>query len=161
MSEDEGSAPAVVERLVRVEAVDGRRALVTAGRMGGCGGCSEQGGCAHVALMGNRPPLSLAVENTLAVRPGEWVVIGMPAAGLLSALGWAYGLPLGGFLAGVLAGAGFGSVAALACGGAGLLAGVLAGRRRFAVRRGKDKETGEPRMLRRAEPPANGRCGNE
>ncbi len=157
MSEDEGSAP-VVERLVRVEAVEGRLARVTADRLGGCGGCSERSGCGHAALMGDRPPLRLTVENTLAARPGDWVVVGMPAAGLLGPLLWAYGLPLGGFLAGVLAGAGFGSAGAMACGAAGLAVGVLAGRRLFAARREKGRETGEPRMLRRAEPPADGRC---
>ncbi len=165
MSEDEGFAPGgdgtpVVERLVRVEAVDGRFAQVTADRLGGCGGCSEKSGCGHAALMGDRPPLRLTVENVLAAQPGDWVVIGMPSAGLLGALGWAYGLPLGGFLAGVLAGASFGSAAAFFCGAAGMAAGLLAGRRRFAARREKGQETGEPRMLRRADPPGNQRCNS-
>jgi positive regulator of sigma E activity len=165
MSEDPdataaGYSPPLLQRLARVEAVIGHQARVASDRMSGCGGCSQRSGCGHAAVNGDPSPLNLTVENTLGARVGDWVVIGMPAAGLLGAMGWAYGLPLGGFLAGVLAGSPLGSTVAAICGAAGLAAGAWVGRRRFASRRANDQDTGEPRMVRLADPPDDAQCNS-
>ena len=94
----------VVERLVRVDAVEGGDAWVLADRAGGCGGCSEKGGCGHAGLMGEMPPVRIRVANRLGAQPGDWVVLGLSSEALLGSLALAYGLPLGGFLLGAVAG---------------------------------------------------------
>lgn len=145
----------VVERLVRVEAIEGDSAWVLADRMGGCGGCSEKGGCGHAALMGEAPPMRLKIANRLDAQAGEWVVLGVTSGSLLGSLMLAYGLPLGGFLAGALAGSAFGSVAAMLGGAVGLGLMLLLCRRIF---RARGDAPAEPRMLRFAPPPVRDGC---
>ncbi len=145
----------VVERLVRVDAIEGDSAWVLADRMGGCGGCSEKGGCGHAALMGEAPPMRLKIANRLGAHAGEWVVLGVTSGSLLGSLMLAYGLPLGGFLAGALAGSALGSVAAMLGGAAGLGLMLLLCRRIFRTR---GDAPAEPRMLRFAPPPVRDGC---
>ncbi len=148
----------VVERLVRVEAVEGGDAWVLADRMGGCGGCSEKGGCGHAALMGDAPPMRLKIANRLGAAPGEWVVLGIASGSLLGSLMLAYGLPLCGFLAGAVAGAAFGPEAAIFGGVAGLGLMLPVCRRIFRARAGAGNAPAEPRMLRFAPPPGRDGC---
>ena len=148
----------VVERLVRVDAVDGDKAWVLADRMGGCGGCSEKGGCGHAALMGDAPPMRLKIANRLQAAPGEWVVLGVTSGSLLGAVMTAYGLPLGGFLAGAVIGSLIGSVAAMLGGAAGLVLMLLVCRRIFRARSVVGDAPAEPRMLRFAPPPVRDGC---
>lgn len=145
----------VVERLVRVDAVDNGDAWVVVARGGGCGGCSEKGGCGHAALTGELPPVRLKVPNRLGVRAGDWVVLGLSSGALLGSLTLAYGLPLGGFLLGALAGAAFGAGAAIAAAVAGLALAFAAGRFLFASRR---VEAARPAMLRLAAAPVRDGC---
>lgn len=140
---------AVVERLVRVEAVAAGEAWVTAAR--GCGGCADKGACGHAELFGAPPPARIKVADSLGVRPGEWVVLGLPEGALLGALALAYGLPLGGFVLGALAGAAFGAGAAIAAAALGL--GLALGLARFVF---APRRAARPTMLRRAAAPA--RC---
>lgn len=148
----------VVERLVRVEAVDGGDAWVLAERAGGCGGCSEKGGCGHAGLMGEAPPMRLKIANRLDAEPGEWVVLGVASGSLLGSLMLAYGLPLAGFLAGAMLGAAFGSAAAILAGAAGFGLMLLVCRRIFRARSRRGEAPAEPRMLRFAPPPVRDGC---
>ena len=145
----------VVERLVRVDAVENGDAWVTADRMGGCGGCPEKGGCGHAALLGDMPPVRIRIENRLGVRPGDWVMLGVPSASLIGSAGLAYGLPLVGFLAGAITGAEFGAGVAIAAGVGGLALMALACRYVFTARRG---DPARPVMLRLAPAPERGGC---
>lgn len=148
----------VVERLVRVDAIEGANAWVLADRMGGCGGCSEKGGCGHAALMGEAPPMRLKIANRLAAEPGEWVVLGVASGSLLGSLLLAYGLPLGGFLAGTVIGSALSPVAAMLGGAVGLGLMLLVCRRIFRARSRSGEAAAEPRMLRFAPPPGRGGC---
>lgn len=145
----------MVERLVRVDAVENGHAWVVAERGGGCGACSEKGGCGHAALMGEMPPVRIKVLNRLDVRPGDWVVLGLPSGALLGSLTLAYGLPLGGFLLGAVAGAAFGAGAAIVAAAAGLALALAAGRFVFASRRA---DPARPAMLRLAAAPIRDGC---
>lgn len=163
MSDGKESSPGlanapVVERLVRVDAVEGESAWVLADRMGGCGGCSEKGGCGHAALMGEAPPMRLKIANRLNAAPDEWVVLGVTSGSLLGSLMLAYGLPLGGFLGGALLGASIAPVAAMLGGAVGLGLMLLVCRRIFRARGAAGDVTAEPRMLRFAPPPVRDGC---
>lgn len=138
-----------MERVVTVARLEGDWAWVAAGPVEACGSCGQRGLCTVAQGPGK---FRLRVENRLHALPGERVVIAVAPASLLSGALVAYGLPLCGFLAGILAGAGFGTVAAVITGLGGLAAGGWLARRRLAAARG-----GGPAMLRRAGP-ADG-CG--
>ncbi len=148
----------VVERLVRVDAIEGGNAWVLADRVGGCGGCSEKGGCGHAALMGEAPPMRLRIANRLDAEPGEWVVLGMASGSLLGSLMLAYGLPLGGFIAGAVLGSLANPLAAMLGGAAGLGLMLLLCRRIFRARAVAGEAPAEPRMLRFAPPPVRDGC---
>ena len=75
-------------------------------RRSGCHGCSAQSACGVSLLdrlLGRRPQ-RLVLTNTLDVRPGEEVVVGVPEGALLKAAVVAYMVPLFGLLAGGLVG---------------------------------------------------------
>lgn len=145
----------VVERLVRVDAIEGEDAWVLADRAGGCGGCAARRGCGHAGLMGEMPPVRIRVANRLGARPGDWVVLGMSSGALVGSLALAYGLPLLGFLLGAVAGAAFGAGAAIAAAVGGLALALALGRFAFASRR---IDPARPAMLRPAAAPPRDGC---
>lgn len=148
----------VVERLVRVDAVEGDHAWVIADRRGGCGSCAERGGCGHAALREDVPPMRLKVPNRLAAEPGEWVVLGIRSDSLLGSSMLAYGLPLGGFLGGAMAGAVVAPAAAIGGGVVGLAAMLGVCRWLFARRARQGRAPAQPRMIRFAPPPMRDGC---
>lgn len=76
-------------------------ARVKVRRNGGCGRCSEPGGCGNAA---ESRCDEFVVLNELNVRPGDQVLIDIPEGAALRAALLAYGLPLAGIVCGALTG---------------------------------------------------------
>lgn len=94
----------MIEETGRVVAVDADTAWVETVRAGGCGRCSEPGGCGNAAPS-RRRPAHLRVALTQPVAVGDTVVVGIAEGAFMAGVFSAYVLPLGGLVAGaVLAG---------------------------------------------------------
>ncbi len=93
-------------------------------RQGGCGRCSEPGGCGNAS---DSRCDEFVVSNALAleVNPGDRVRIEIPEGAALRAAALAYGLPLAGVVFG--ASCGFMLAGSDAASAAGALAGMIAG----------------------------------
>lgn len=133
----------------KVVAVCDDKVWVQTIRTSACQQCAARHGCGQKALAsvtGGRANQVL-VTNSVGARVGDEVMIGIPEQALLGASFLAYALPLLGLVVGSLAGhamGGSGDLPALAGGGTGLFAGLVA--TRLWQRR---KEAGyEPRLLR-------------
>lgn len=121
----------MIEETGRVVAVDGDSAWVETVRAGGCGRCSEPGGCGNAAPS-RRRPAHLRVALTQPVAVGDTVVVGIAEGAFMAGVFSAYVLPLGGLVAGaVLAGTllpATGDAATLGGAIGGLLGGLLLAR---------------------------------
>lgn len=82
--------------------ISGRKAWVQVERSGGCGRCSEPGGCGA-----EKRCARYLVDNACQAPMGALVAIEVPEGAALNAALFSYGLPLVGVLGGALAGAGF------------------------------------------------------
>ena len=86
----------MIEEEGQVVALRGELAEVVCHRRSACGGCVVNGACCTSLLerwLGQRS-LHLLAANTIGARPGESVVIGVPAATLPQAAAILYLLPL-------------------------------------------------------------------
>jgi sigma-E factor negative regulatory protein RseC len=112
------------EQTGRVLALDGDYALVQV-EQGGCGRCHEPGGCGGPQLtrIFGRASRQCRARNACGARPGDRVVIVLPAGVLARHATLGYGLPLAGLLAGAMIGEflGKGNGGALAGAALGLL----------------------------------------
>jgi len=89
-----------------VTAVEGGKAWVEAGRRSACGHCDASGSCGgslFSELFGNRP-VRIEVDNTLKVKIGDRVILGLPERVMLSGSIRLYLLPLIGLFFGAVAG---------------------------------------------------------
>ncbi|TNF54856.1 MAG: Fis family transcriptional regulator [Gammaproteobacteria bacterium] len=86
----------MIEEVGRVLALRGDLAEIACERRSACGGCAVNGACGTSLLerwLGRRP-LHLLAANTIGARPGDRVVVGVPATALPRAAAVAYLLPL-------------------------------------------------------------------
>lgn len=86
----------MIEETGQVVALRGELAEVICHRRSACGGCAVNGACGTSLVerwLGQRP-LRLLAANAIRARPGEPVVIGLPAATLPLAAAVLYLLPL-------------------------------------------------------------------
>lgn len=120
-----------------VQQVRGERAIVRlTGIQGGCGRCSEPGGCGGVSLADpfRRLPTQFEVDNPIGAACGETVHVEVPPGVPMRAAGWVYGLPLllalgGAAVVAQLAPAADQDLYVLAAVAAGLVLGLLAMRK--------------------------------
>jgi sigma-E factor negative regulatory protein RseC len=104
--------------VLRVEA--GRVEIAVAPRHA-CTACAEKAGCASKDAPPRTRTIWLASE--MALTPGQKLAVAVPQDQVLRSALWMYGLPLAGFIAGLLAGAVLGEKSALG----GALIGLVAG----------------------------------
>lgn len=93
-----------LEQRARVVRVSGDHAWVRAARGSGCRVCASGRGCGvglFGRLAGDRCP-TIKVRNTIGAGVGAAVVVAVDAAAAARGGWWAYGVPLGAFLAGLL-----------------------------------------------------------
>ncbi len=135
----------MTETPARVIRTDGRTAWVRVEAPASCGACGGQG-CAsslYARMLHPREP-EYPVDNPIAARPGEAVVVGLQDGALLRAAVSGYLLPLALLIAGALIGASWGEGAAVAGAAGGLVAAVAWLRR--------PRQGAAPVILRRGEP---------
>lgn len=147
----------MIEESAKVIAVEGDLAEVLCLRRSACGGCGEGDSCA-LSLIDryfNRQPLALRLVNSVAARPGDEVVVGIPDGTLIRTAAIAYLLPLLMLLFGASCGIWLealvmpgGSQALTLVGGLVGLVGGLRGSAAFSARQGRDQRF-QPRLLRR------------
>jgi len=91
----DGHHPRVLRQALRVTAVGGGTVEVNVDRAAGCTGCAARAGCAANALaeIAEGAPLRLCLPSGSRVRPGDEVVVEIPAGGFLGAAAFAYLLP--------------------------------------------------------------------
>lgn len=145
----------MIEESATVTDLEGEDAWVSASAAGGCHGCSAQAGCGSGVLaryLGGRPR-RLRVNNSLGVRVGDEIVIGLRESAVVNGSVLVYLVPLVGLLAGAAALAGLASnldlnteLAAIAGSAAGALLSVTLVNRRLA----RDSDAFRPIMLRRS-----------
>jgi sigma-E factor negative regulatory protein RseC len=84
-----------LRRALRVASVEDGVIEVEIDRASGCAACAARAGCATGALaeMAAGAPLRLGLPSGASVRPGDEVVVAIPAGGFLGAVGAAYLLP--------------------------------------------------------------------
>ncbi len=116
----------MIEARATVERIDRKFAWVRPDTVGGCGRCSEPGGCgaAHLTdILGTRRKV-FALPNDIGVRPGDRVTITIQEGAPLRAALLSYGLGtvcavagagMGAMLWPGDAGAGWGAIAGLCC----------------------------------------------
>lgn len=96
----------MIEELATVVETDGRTMSVEIQRQSSCGSCSARSGCGTnlIASLFGRQRALLSLPNNVDARPGDRVVLGIRENDLVSGSIRLYLLPLGGLLAGALAG---------------------------------------------------------
>ncbi|NBD96348.1 MAG: hypothetical protein GVY11_07735 [Gammaproteobacteria bacterium] len=96
----------MIWQIARVLARDSDRLSVEFTAPEGCERCMRGEGCGAglFARLFSQRRTRLTVASRIAVTGGEWVRVGLEPRQLAIAAGLHYGLPLGGFLAGALAG---------------------------------------------------------
>ncbi|HES76673.1 MAG TPA: transcriptional regulator [bacterium] len=105
-------------------------AWVESARQGGCGSCASKGACGTQLLgeaLSSSSSNQVLAQDPLGVDVGDMVLLGIAEEGALRAAFLMYGLPLLGFLLGILLAQPWGDLWATAAGCAGLglaLAGV-------------------------------------
>lgn len=119
----------MIEETATVVSSEAGIAELEVARRATCGACSSSAACGVSLLdrvLGRRPQ-RLVVTNTLGVRVGETVVVGVPDGALLKAAVAAYLMPLVGLLAGAIMAQGLAASWLPALGGdaAGLAGGAL------------------------------------
>ncbi|MET0065471.1 MAG: SoxR reducing system RseC family protein [Candidatus Thiodiazotropha sp.] len=94
----------MIEETARIVRVEGDFAVVETQQQAACGSCQSAGGCSTSVLAGlfKRRDNELRVLNTLDVRPGEQVVIGVQERALVKISLLAYLMPLIGMIAGAI-----------------------------------------------------------
>lgn len=95
----------MIEETALVTRIDGGFAELEAQRNSSCGGCGAKSTCGTAALAGvlGKRSLSMRVANTLGLRVGERVVIGLQAEVLTHLSLVAYLLPLAAMIGGAVA----------------------------------------------------------
>lgn len=96
----------MIEEQGRVVAIDADRAWIEMRRAGACGACASKQGCgaANLARLFGDRYTRVQVANTLGLRTGDEVVLGVPEHALLRGAAWLYGLPLALFIVGAVVG---------------------------------------------------------
>lgn len=148
----------MLEARGRVVAIEDGMAWVESPRQSACGSCASKGHCGTGllgdALMGGKVS-RMAVRDTLGVRVGDEVILGLPEEGVVRASLLLYGLPLAGFVGGMALFQPAGEGWSLLAGGLGLVGGLLLlgplGRRAAG-------RQAEPRILARIQGPVVARC---
>lgn len=86
----------MIEEEGQVLALQGGLAEVVCRRRSSCGNCTVNGACGTSLLERwlGRHPLHIQADNAIGARPGEQVVVGVPAASLPLAAAIVYLLPL-------------------------------------------------------------------
>ncbi len=100
----------MLEQEGHVVGLEGDDALVQVARTSSCGSCESKGGCGTGALSSlfSDRAITLKVANSLGVRAGDRVVLGISEGALVKGSMMVYLLPL----VGLLLGAGFGQMMA-------------------------------------------------
>ena len=95
-----------MKKLAHVLEVNGNRISVLVRRSSGCNSCEKSAACGtgQVNQMLDSPAQEIELTSNLDVKPGEPVLLVMPDNLYRNLAFKAYGLPLGGFLLGALAG---------------------------------------------------------
>ncbi len=118
----------MLEARGRVVAVEDGQAWVERVRQSACGSCASKGHCGTAllgdALMGQGQVSRVLALDTLGVKVGEEVIVGLPEEGMLRGSLLLYGLPLLGLIGGMLAMQPLGEGWALLAGIVGLLLGL-------------------------------------
>ncbi len=94
----------MIEETAVVTRIDGGYVELEAKRSSSCGGCAAKATCGTGALsqvLGTRPPV-MRVENTIGVRVGERVVVGLNNAALTKLSAIVYLVPLAGMIGGAI-----------------------------------------------------------
>ena len=110
----------------RVLATEPGRVLLDVVRQNACSACAEQGHCRSESTPGHGQKIWLATQERFS--PGESVTVSLPDTAVWRAALLVYGLPLAGFLAGLLVSAGRSDRMALVAALLGLVAGYFAAR---------------------------------
>jgi sigma-E factor negative regulatory protein RseC len=117
----------MLETQGRVIAVEAGFAWVESVRQGGCSSCASKGACGSQLLgealapaANNQASNNVLARDSLGVRVGDSVILGVEEEGALGAAFLMYGLPLFGLMLGLLLAQPWGDLWALAAGGAGL-----------------------------------------
>ena len=115
---------------------DRRVALIAVEPVSACRRCMQGRGCgAGLLYASGSTEIAVSAPSGLVLAPGDVVELRLPAAALLRAALLAYGLPLAGLLLGASSAAltGAGELVTVTAAGVGMLAGVLAARRRLSL----------------------------
>ncbi len=125
----------MIEEPAVVVDTSGHMAAVT-GHGGGCGACDASEGCgsASLARFFQRRKRVLWVQNPVAARTGDRVIVGIDESALLRSAWLAYAVPVGGLLGGAILGdlfapVGFAEPTALISGLMCLVIGLIVSRR--------------------------------
>ena len=117
----------MLETQGRVIAVEAGFAWVESVRQGGCSSCASKGACGSQLLGEALTPASNAqsanhvlVQDSVGVRVGDTVLLGIEEKGALRAAFLMYGLPLFGLMSGLLLAQPWGDLWAIAAGTSGL-----------------------------------------
>ena len=96
----------MIEEQARVVRVEGNIAEIVIEKQSACGSCSAKAGCGTSLLSTwfGRRQLRLNLDNVIAAKPGDTVVLGMDEASLQRGSLLLYALPLAGLLVGAIAG---------------------------------------------------------
>jgi len=83
----------VTQETATVSQIDGNYAYLTPSPTSGCGQCSSKSSCGNFNFFKSSPSL-LQVKNTLDLKVGDTVVLGMPSHSLILSVMILYLLPL-------------------------------------------------------------------
>ncbi|AQR64401.1 hypothetical protein BXU06_04490 [Aquaspirillum sp. LM1] len=121
----------MIETEARVLRCEGRQAWVEVRPHTPCGQCDPVRGCRSLSLARTfqRGAPSFLVDNPLAARAGDWVVVAVRPNSVLNSALLLYALPLAALLAGALLGAAFSETLSVLLALAALAASLLAVRR--------------------------------
>ncbi|MDX8355433.1 SoxR reducing system RseC family protein [Cognatiyoonia sp. IB215182] len=103
MSELAADGPRLLQQPGRIVEVAGAKAQVVVDPIAGCGACAARSGCAARVLvdMGPRRDNALCLPATETLRPGQQVLVSMPASDFLTAATLALLLPAVTFVAAI------------------------------------------------------------
>ena len=96
----------MIEEQARVVSVQGDTAEIVMEKQAACGSCSARAGCGTSLLSTwfGRRQISLRLDNVIAAKPGDTVILGMDESRLQRSSLMLYALPLAGLLIGAISG---------------------------------------------------------